>query len=182
MESSGIGIIPAVLTGMGVVAAVLLGVWGIVARYDSRVRDRMDAQGKEQRAVRASPGANGQAGRAPGRAPGSDHRKAGRVRPATTTHPRQGAQRAAGHRRQPNHRRPRAAEDRSSKAQEAGRASNHEIAFAIVLSVTPNSTANRMVAPTLGRSSAACPERTTGTREAAPSPEGPPELEVQWNA
>ena len=40
-------IIPTVLTAMGAVAAVLLGVWGIVARYDSRVRDRMDAQGKE---------------------------------------------------------------------------------------------------------------------------------------
>ena len=52
MESA--GIIPTVLTAMGVVAAVLLGVWGIVARYDSRVRDRMDTlrdrmdvQGKE---------------------------------------------------------------------------------------------------------------------------------------
>ncbi len=45
MESG--GIIPTVLVGMGMVAAVLLGVWGIVARYDSRVRDRMDAQGKE---------------------------------------------------------------------------------------------------------------------------------------
>ena len=45
MESP--GIIPTVLTAMGVVAAVLLGVWGIVARYDSRVRDRIDAQGKE---------------------------------------------------------------------------------------------------------------------------------------
>ena len=45
MESA--GIIPTLLTAMGVVAAVLLGVWGIVARYDSRVRDRMDAQGKE---------------------------------------------------------------------------------------------------------------------------------------
>ena len=39
---------------MGVVAAVLLGVWGIVAHYDERVRnrmdglrDRIDAQGKE---------------------------------------------------------------------------------------------------------------------------------------
>ena len=41
------GIIPTVLTAMSVVAAVLLGVWGIVARYDSRVRDRIDAQGKE---------------------------------------------------------------------------------------------------------------------------------------
>ena len=46
--------IPAVVAAMGMVAAVLLGVWGIVARYDSRVRDRMDtlrdridAQGKE---------------------------------------------------------------------------------------------------------------------------------------
>ena len=52
MESP--GIIPIVLTGMGMVAAVLLGVWGIVARYDDRVRnrmdalrDRMDAQGRE---------------------------------------------------------------------------------------------------------------------------------------
>ena len=52
MESG--GIIPTVLAGMGMVAAVLLGVWGIVARYDSRVEDRMDtlrnrmdAQGKE---------------------------------------------------------------------------------------------------------------------------------------
>ena len=41
MESP--GIIPTVLTGMGIVAAVLLGVWGIVARYDDRVRHRMDA-------------------------------------------------------------------------------------------------------------------------------------------
>ena len=41
MESP--GIIPTVLTGMGIVAAVLLGVWGIVARYDDRVRNRMDA-------------------------------------------------------------------------------------------------------------------------------------------
>ena len=52
MESA--AIIPTVLTAMGAVAAVLLGVWGIVARYDSRVRDRMDTlrdrmdvQGKE---------------------------------------------------------------------------------------------------------------------------------------
>ena len=45
MESA--GIIPTVLTAMGAVAAVLLGVWGIVARYDSRPRDRIDAQGKE---------------------------------------------------------------------------------------------------------------------------------------
>ena len=52
MESA--AIIPTVLTAMGAVAAVLLGVWGIVARYDSRVRnrmdtlrDRMDVQGKE---------------------------------------------------------------------------------------------------------------------------------------
>ena len=52
MESA--GIIPTVLTAMGVAAAVLLGVWGIVARYDGRVRDRMDtlrdridAQGRE---------------------------------------------------------------------------------------------------------------------------------------
>ena len=41
MESP--GILPIVLTGMGMVAAVLLGVWGIVARYDDRVRNRMDA-------------------------------------------------------------------------------------------------------------------------------------------
>ena len=39
--------LPTVLTAMGVVEAVLLGVWGIVARYDSRVRDRIDAQAKE---------------------------------------------------------------------------------------------------------------------------------------
>ena len=39
--------LPTVLTAMGVVAAALLGVWGIVARYDSRVRDRIDAQAKE---------------------------------------------------------------------------------------------------------------------------------------
>ncbi len=52
MESP--GIIPVVLTAMGTVVAVLLGVWGIVARYDGRVRnrldtlrDRIDAQGKE---------------------------------------------------------------------------------------------------------------------------------------
>jgi hypothetical protein len=42
MESA--GIIPIMLTAMGVVAAVLLGVWGIAARYDSRLRDRIDAQ------------------------------------------------------------------------------------------------------------------------------------------
>ena len=41
MESP--GIIPIVLTGMGMVAAVLLGVRGIVARYDDRMRNRMDA-------------------------------------------------------------------------------------------------------------------------------------------
>ena len=40
-------IIPVVLGAMSVVAAVLLGVWGIAARYDYRLRDRMDAQGKE---------------------------------------------------------------------------------------------------------------------------------------
>ena len=40
MESA--AIIPTGLTAMGAVAAVLLGVWGIVARYDGRVRDRMD--------------------------------------------------------------------------------------------------------------------------------------------
>ena len=42
MESA--GIIPIVLTAMGVVAAVLLGVWGIAARYHSRLRDRIAAQ------------------------------------------------------------------------------------------------------------------------------------------
>ena len=47
MEST--GIIPIVLTGMGSVAAVLLGVWGIVARYDNRLRDRIDSQGKQLR-------------------------------------------------------------------------------------------------------------------------------------
>lgn len=47
MESP--GIIPTVLTAMGMVGAVLLGVWGIVARYDSRVRDRIETQGKELR-------------------------------------------------------------------------------------------------------------------------------------
>lgn len=47
METETAGMLPTVLTAMGVVAAVLLGVWGIVARYDSRVRDRIDAQGKE---------------------------------------------------------------------------------------------------------------------------------------
>lgn len=41
MESA--GIIPTVLTAMGAVVAVLPGVWGIVARYDDRVRNRMDA-------------------------------------------------------------------------------------------------------------------------------------------
>ena len=41
------GIIPTVLTAMGMVAGVLLGVWGIMARYDERVRNRIDAQGKE---------------------------------------------------------------------------------------------------------------------------------------
>lgn len=43
MESA--GIIQIVLAAMGAVAAVLLGVWGIVARYDSRLRDRIDARG-----------------------------------------------------------------------------------------------------------------------------------------
>ncbi|MCY4030304.1 MAG: hypothetical protein OXH75_28830 [Acidobacteria bacterium] len=47
MESA--GIMPTVLTGMGVVAAVLLGVWGIVARYDSRLRDRIDTQDRQLR-------------------------------------------------------------------------------------------------------------------------------------
>ena len=47
MESS--GIIPIVLTAMGVVAAVLLGVWGIAARYDNRLRDRIDSQSKQLR-------------------------------------------------------------------------------------------------------------------------------------
>lgn len=47
MESA--GIMPTVLTGTGVVAAVLLGVWGIVARYDSRLRNRIDAQDRQLR-------------------------------------------------------------------------------------------------------------------------------------
>ena len=47
MEST--GIIPIVLTAMGVVAAVLLGVWGIAARYDNRLRDRIDSQNKQLR-------------------------------------------------------------------------------------------------------------------------------------
>ena len=47
MES--VGVMSTVLTAVGVVAAVLLGVWQIVARYDSRLRDRMDAQGKDLR-------------------------------------------------------------------------------------------------------------------------------------
>jgi gas vesicle protein len=47
MESA--GIIPIVLTAMGVVAAVLLGVWGIAARYDNRLRDRIDSQSKQLR-------------------------------------------------------------------------------------------------------------------------------------
>ena len=47
MEST--DIMPIVLTAMGAVATALLGVWGIVARYDSRVRDRIDARGKELR-------------------------------------------------------------------------------------------------------------------------------------
>ena len=88
--------LPTVLTAMGVVAAVLLGVWGIVARYDSRVenrmdrlrnrmdaqskettdqlgqlRDRMDAQGKETgEQLGTAPGANGEARRTPRGAPG----------------------------------------------------------------------------------------------------------------
>ena len=47
MEST--GIIPIVLTAMSVVAAVLLGVWGIAARYDNRLRDRIDSQSKQLR-------------------------------------------------------------------------------------------------------------------------------------
>ena len=43
----GAGIVPTALTAMAMVAAVLVGVWGIVPRYDGRVRERMDAQGKE---------------------------------------------------------------------------------------------------------------------------------------
>ena len=31
------------------VAAVLLGVWGIAARYDNRLRDRIDSQSKQLR-------------------------------------------------------------------------------------------------------------------------------------
>ena len=48
------GIIPVLLAAMAAVATGLLGVWGIVARYDDRernrvdtLRDRIDAQGKE---------------------------------------------------------------------------------------------------------------------------------------
>ena len=40
-------VVATVLSSMGMVAAVLLGVWAIMARYDERVRDRIDAQGKE---------------------------------------------------------------------------------------------------------------------------------------
>ena len=47
MEST--GILPTVLTAIGVVAGVLLGVWQIVARYDSRLRDRIDTQNKDLR-------------------------------------------------------------------------------------------------------------------------------------
>ena len=47
MES--VGILPTVLTAIGVVAGVLLGVWQIVARYDSRLRDRIDTQSKDLR-------------------------------------------------------------------------------------------------------------------------------------
>ena len=47
MEST--GIIPIVLTAMSVVAAVLLGMWGIAARYDNRLRDRIDSQSKQLR-------------------------------------------------------------------------------------------------------------------------------------
>ena len=47
---------------MGTVTAVLLGVWGIVARYDSRLRDRIDAQGKEtSQEIGKLPRADGQA-------------------------------------------------------------------------------------------------------------------------
>ncbi len=47
MESA--GILPTVLTAIGVVAGVLLGVWQIVARYYSRLRDRIDTQNKDLR-------------------------------------------------------------------------------------------------------------------------------------
>ena len=47
MESA--GILPTVLTAIGVVAGVLLGVWQIVARYDSRLRERIDTQNKDLR-------------------------------------------------------------------------------------------------------------------------------------
>ena len=47
MEST--GIIPIVLTAMSVAAGVLVGVWGIMARYDNRLRDRIDSQGKQLR-------------------------------------------------------------------------------------------------------------------------------------
>ena len=45
MESA--GILPTVLTAIGVVAGVLLGVWQIVARYDNRLRGRIDTQSKD---------------------------------------------------------------------------------------------------------------------------------------
>ena len=40
-------VVATVLSSIGMVAALLLGVWAIMARYDERVRDRIDAQGKE---------------------------------------------------------------------------------------------------------------------------------------
>ena len=40
-------ILPTVLTAMSAVPAVLLGVGAIVARYDARMRDRIDAQSRE---------------------------------------------------------------------------------------------------------------------------------------
>lgn len=47
MEVVETAILPTVLTAMSAVAAVLLGVWAIVARYDARMRDRIDAQSRE---------------------------------------------------------------------------------------------------------------------------------------
>ncbi len=42
-------VLPLALTGVGWVAAVLLGVWGIAARYHTRVLRRMDAQHEQLR-------------------------------------------------------------------------------------------------------------------------------------
>ena len=47
MEST--GIIAIVLTAVSVAAGVLVGVWGIMARYDNRLREQIDSQGKQLR-------------------------------------------------------------------------------------------------------------------------------------